>query len=257
MVELRRKDEAMAGGGELASFLSGHDPWLVARVVLDGAGGDLPVWLLSDKERAGLSRMRHEPGRVRHILGRCLVRSVLAQVYACEPSAVAIDVDDKGRPHCEADRVTFSITHSGDCVLAAFSHGGRIGLDVECTSRVVKALSLARHFFHPEEVAYIESGGDSMEERFFRIWTAKEAYCKAIGLGLGLSLSSFRVESLSVERGLVDAEAPPHAVRWFVPAVEYLACLCTASATAAGHFCEVRFDSDGVLDLVSSRLLSS
>lgn len=247
----------MAGGGELASFLDGHEPWLVARVLLDGAGDNLPVRLLSDEERAGLSRMRHEPGRVRHVLGRCLVRSVLAPFYDCEPWAVPIAVDAKGRPHCEGERISFNITHSGDCVLAAFSAGGRIGLDVECTSRSVKALSLARHFFHPEEVAYIEAGGDSMEERFFHIWTAKEAYCKAIGLGLGISLSSFRVESLSMERGSVKADQPPYAVRWFVPTEGYLACLSTDSATAAGGLIEVRFDSGGGMELVSSRVLST
>jgi 4'-phosphopantetheinyl transferase len=247
----------MAGGGELASFLSGHERWVVARVLLDDVVNDLPVCLLSEEERAGLYRMRHKPGRVRHVIGRCLVRSVLAPFYDCEPWAVPIAVDAKGRPYCEGECLSFNITHSGDCVLAAFSLEGRVGLDVECTSRSVKALSLARHFFHPEEVAYIEAGGDSMEERFFRIWTAKEAYCKAIGLGLGISLSSFCVESLSMERGWVDAKEPPHAVRWFVPMEGYLACLSADSATAAGGLVDVRFDSDGGMELVSSQVLST
>ena len=96
----------------------------------------------------------------------------------------------------------FSISHSGDISLAAFSNV-EIGCDVE---RIAEYKSgIPERFFCADEQEYIRTGtvaavreaGDAITntvpERFYSIWTRKESYLKLTGDGLRRKLSSFSV----------------------------------------------------------------
>ncbi|MEE1113837.1 MAG: 4'-phosphopantetheinyl transferase superfamily protein [Eubacterium sp.] len=91
---------------------------------------------------------------------------------------------------------------------------GREGTDADC-------LRLAKRFFHPEELAWIEEG--EVRERFFRIWCAKEAYVKMKGTGIDGDFAKFSV--LSVK----DAHFLPVTVR-----EGYTCCICTAKREETG-----------------------
>lgn len=69
-----------------------------------------------------------------------------------------------------------------------------MGLDIERPGRTDYA-ALARRFY-PHEFGQLECrsfGAGPGQTRFVRLWTAKEAYLKAVGLGLRRSLGSFRL----------------------------------------------------------------
>jgi phosphopantetheine--protein transferase-like protein len=81
----------------------------------------------------------------------------------------------------------FSIAHSGNLLALAFSRHP-IGIDVE-KKRKVRALAVATKFFSEEELAFISSDGTAkIEEKFFQLWTAKEAVLKADGRGITAGL---------------------------------------------------------------------
>lgn len=122
-------------------------------------------------------------------------------------------------PHCPALR--FSISHSGALWLCAFSARGEVGLDVQRTRRTGREEQVARRFFHPLERAYIEkAGGDA----FFRVWTAKEAYVKYLGDGIGGDFARF---SVTDGTAMLSSVAGVRLLR-FDPGPGYAACLCTA-----------------------------
>lgn len=75
--------------------------------------------------------------------------------------------------------IYFNISHSGKYVACVVSDK-EVGIDIEGDRKA--SISLAGRFFCPEEVSWINEA-DS-EDRFFRIWTLKEAYGKAIGCGV-------------------------------------------------------------------------
>lgn len=102
-------------------------------------------------------------------------------------------VEDSGRPCIQLDSdgeadfsVDFSLSHSKEALAvfaAAWGGGGlRIGCDVECVRPRKQYLEMAGDFFSRQELRWI-AGGDGGEglERFYRIWTAKEAWLKAQG----------------------------------------------------------------------------
>lgn len=213
---------------------------VVASISLGQDGLKWPQGLLSEEELSGLSRFRHEADRRRHAHGRGLARSLLGVLCGQRPAEVPLKVDAQGKPHVEGSQLTFSIAHSGDAVLVACARNGAVGVDVESLERRVKLIELARHFFHVSEVSYIEAIEASRRERFFQIWTAKEAYCKALGLGLGLSLSSFNVEPLGPFEGRVAAESGERRIVWFRPFSGYAAALCCDAAVRPMVLAECR-----------------
>ena len=82
----------------------------------------------------------------------------------------------------------FNLSHSNDFVMLAISDTP-VGCDIE---RVHKAI-LSHHVFHPKELARLLSlpEGDVRDREFLRLWTAKEAFLKAIGTGIDENAASY------------------------------------------------------------------
>jgi len=77
-------------------------------------------------------------------------------------------------------------------ILVAFSRDAKIGVDIQEIIDCSEYLEIARSFFEPEEVKNIEESNS--KELFFQYWSAKEAYLKAIGVGLLKGMSFFSVK---------------------------------------------------------------
>lgn len=89
-----------------------------------------------------------------------------------------------------ADRpdLPFSISHSGNWWVCAIS-GVETGLDLQ-EIRHKDEEKLARRFFHPDEVRWLERNGFA---QFSRLWAYKESYVKYTGVGLREGLDYFSV----------------------------------------------------------------
>lgn len=91
-----------------------------------------------------------------------------------------------GRPYFEDGTVDFNLSHS-DGFVAAVIGDGRVGIDLQAANLSFDPLPLATRFFSAEEAAAVASDEDPTD-RFFRLWTQKEAVGKAMGGGLGNTL---------------------------------------------------------------------
>ena len=86
----------------------------------------------------------------------------------------------------------FSLSHSGSMALCAVSDRA-LGCDIEQIRG--DRLRLAARFFHPQEYAWLLAlPEEERQEGFFRLWTSKESFIKAIGRGLSLPLDSVQGE---------------------------------------------------------------
>lgn len=147
---------------------------------------------LGEPERNRLEGLRNASSRQRFIAARALARSLLQQQ---DPDRPGWQLSPSGPPQVlERPQWRLSISHSGDWVAAAL--GPRpIGIDIEDGQRERRYLAIARHYFHPSEAAALENGSALQRKRRFLLqWTAREAYLKALGLGIAGGLLRLRVD---------------------------------------------------------------
>jgi 4'-phosphopantetheinyl transferase len=159
--------------------------------------------LLDDSERARARRFVFERHRQHYVAAHAFTRAVLAQYANTRPEILRFTSDTYGKPVLlGADGLKFNLTHSSGVGALAVANAAEVGIDVECERPDVATRDLARRFFAPSEVAALDRyAGPHYTSAFFACWTRKEAYVKAVGLGLSLELDSFVVS--------VDPDAPP------------------------------------------------
>lgn len=148
--------------------------------------------LLSEDELDRASRFRFERDRDAFVCTRAALRTLTASYLGIAPRDVAFGYGAKGKP--EVDGLSFNASHAGDAALVAFSSGGRLGVDVEVMRTDVELRPLARRFFTRSENAALDALPPEMYAAgFYRCWTRKEAFVKALGEGLSFELDRVEV----------------------------------------------------------------
>ncbi len=127
------------------------------------------------------------------------------------------------KPRFLGDTPCFSLSHSGDLLLCAFSLTP-VGLDLEKLRPLPQAPALARRFFHPQEREWL-AGKDALF--FFLVWTAKEAAVKWSGQGINQNFPRFSVIPAFCRNQPIRLEGQDLALQWLTPEPGYIACLAT------------------------------
>ncbi|MNX61339.1 4'-phosphopantetheinyl transferase sfp [compost metagenome] len=165
---------------------------------------------LPEERRLKLLRFRFLQDMVRGVIGDLLIRAVLPQMLDRTADELEFGTNLYGKPILlgHDHNIGFNVSHSGDWVVLAAGSSGRIGIDIERINGM--DLELARQFYTEEEYGSImkHQSHEGRVLQFFRIWTAKESYIKAIGKGLSIPLDSFStVEGNTMAKGqLIEDE---------------------------------------------------
>ncbi len=150
--------------------------------------------LLAPDELARADRFRFEHLRRRHIVSWGLLRLILARVTGIAPEALRFTHNEKGKPRLADPGPSFNLSHSGPYLLVGWAREGRVGVDLEVERALSDLEALAERTFAPEESsALLALPPEERVSAFFRIWTRKEAFVKAVGGGLTVPLKSFAV----------------------------------------------------------------
>jgi 4'-phosphopantetheinyl transferase len=175
------------------------------------AAGEMHVWhawldqpaavvqhlhgLLAEDERARAARFHFARDRDRYIVGRGVLRCLLASYTGHAPADLAFRYGEFDKPELAGAGPQFNLSHSGAVALLAFTDGAEVGIDVELEGgEEFPRERIAERFFSPAEVAVLRSLPEEERRRaFLRCWTRKEAFIKARGDGLSLPLDSFDV----------------------------------------------------------------
>lgn len=144
---------------------------------------------LPPSRREKLDALRAPEAR-RLSLGAGLLLNYALAAEGLSPMDCALT--EYGKPYFPAlPDFHFSLSHSADRVLCAVSPAP-VGCDVEGTGRYNP--KLAERCFHPDESAWLFSLPEAERpDGFLRLWTCKESFIKAVGLGLGMPLRDFAV----------------------------------------------------------------
>ena len=124
------------------------------------------------------------------------VRELLAARLATPPSQIDIRYDSWGHPSLAGDvSPAISISHSGPLCAVAVAHAGKVGVDIEVLQPDIDIAALAGDCCTPAEQELLNSVlPENRAATFYAIWTLKEAYQKAIGLGMAIDMRSIATE---------------------------------------------------------------
>lgn len=181
--------------------------------------------LLDEAELARSDRFAAPRERARYIVSHAALRSILARYVRGHAADLRFDTAERGRPrlHGRADAPRFSLSHSGDVAVVAVAARIPVGVDAEHVRPVRRLLRIARRYFAPAEFRRLRDVADEDERvrMFFRFWTRKEAFLKALGCGIAGGLGRFDVRAIGRdgETAAVDGETVDLA-RWTVRPLE-------------------------------------
>lgn len=152
---------------------------------------------LAENEMARYQRFLYAKHKNSFLLTRALSRSILSHYVAdVDPADWQFVANDYGKPQIAAPRlltpIYFNISHSANKLVMALSRHDGIGVDVETTKKTRETLKIGHRYFSEQEHRELcEQPKELVNDRFYDLWTLKEAYIKACGMGLAISLQQF------------------------------------------------------------------
>lgn len=193
--------------------------------------------LLPLDEQARADRLHAARDRQSFIATRAILRMLLGAYLNRDPGAVVFQYSEKGKPGIEGVRVKFNVSHSGDRALLAFADDRIVGVDIESVRKDFDCTALANRFFSTHEQAALAALPS--QERFagfFRCWTRKESYIKALAGGLSIPLHEFDVSVVPGDQdALLAIRSAGDGIQWTIREVSvdpgYAAALCIQKST--------------------------
>lgn len=177
----------------------------------DAACEEATMALLTPEEREKHGRFHFARDRRRYLMTRGLIRSLLSRYAPVAPRDWRFENNAYGRPGIanalpQAQRLRFNISHSASLVVAALTVEREVGVDVEHTARTAP-LEIAERFFSAREARELhELPAGLQASRFWGLWTLKESYIKARGMGLSLPLDRFSFSFEGTDGVAIDFE---------------------------------------------------
>lgn len=190
----------------IESELTTHGLWFGREVHLylaevpqaDGPALEKLVQRLPHDEQLRARRMVAGTAALQFVSACLLLRRTVAAYFGYSESAIRLRYGRHGRPTVESpaeiSELSFSLSHTNGMVGCAFVRGGRIGIDVEWVDLRCNTLALEQSCLHPEELRLLSRYPTDLRRRaFLHLWTLKEAYGKALGVGLGVPFDKIRM----------------------------------------------------------------
>ncbi len=230
--------------------------WMIPLTEDSSADLEALATCLSASERGKLQRLSRPAGRQAFLVSRGALRHILGGYLQQPPKAFDFTYGPQGKPALKLTHPTvqhrhdspsrsleFNLSHSGDWVVIALCQGRAIGVDIELVRLLSQLPSLCQRCLTPAETATVQGLEPTQANlRFLQYWTGKEAYLKALGLGLTASMTSVE---LAIPPGAIAPQPAPitpgplHDQGWHIyqwqPSPAYIAAIAVQTSDLTTH----------------------
>jgi 4'-phosphopantetheinyl transferase len=201
---------------------------------------------LSGDERRRAQRFIFERDRHSFTAARGILRHLLGRYLKCPPQIIEFGYGPNGKPELidpACVPIRFNLSHSHGVALFAIDLDLNVGIDLELVRGQSSGDDIAARYFSTQETKELRSlPVDQQNEGFFLGWTRKEAYVKATGKGLQISLKSFHVSLSPGKPATLLTDAAEWAIESFVPLIDgekkYVAALVVQGKNHSTKFFE-------------------
>ncbi len=211
--------------------------WRHASHMTRAESGSIDLWLLlcadfaahrrallhclSPQENQRAQRKKIPAKQFEYILGQAALRCLLAHNLAIPHAEVSYLRGPKGKPALDPthhhQQLHFNISHSTGVILVALSTAGEIGIDVEGINTHTSIDLVSRRAFSEREISELQNQPEARRrDRFFQLWTCKEAVVKCTGDGIHSGMNKFSVQfPHSKQVRISEAHGPQEKTREF------------------------------------------
>jgi 4'-phosphopantetheinyl transferase len=195
--------------------------------------------VLSDAERERAQRLATPTEQRRFMVAHAALRSILGRLCGVRAGLLGFESEPAGRPYLalpgRPPPLDFNLSHSGEWALVAVAPPAwRVGVDIELIRPDLDYIGMARRIYQPMEVDYLLRADPAQRRNeYFQFWSAKEAYVKAVGVGLSGMPDVLVHREGAATQGTVSSLTLPDAVwpvRWLDVATGYTAALVPITA---------------------------
>ncbi|HEX2968421.1 MAG TPA: 4'-phosphopantetheinyl transferase superfamily protein [Bacteroidales bacterium] len=144
--------------------------------------------LLSYEENHRADQLQFETMRQTYIISHGLLRMLLGEMTGLNPAEINILKDGRNKPYIRNYLLHFNLSHTRNAFAIAICPDFPVGIDLENVNRDLDYSSIAEMCLNFREQMYVEENMAELCERFFLLWTRKEAYLKAVGTGITCDL---------------------------------------------------------------------
>ena len=136
---------------------------------------------LSPQRQRRIGALSRREAMLASLTGDLLARELAGQLCRCSPDTLLLEDGPFGRPLLQGAEAHVSIAHSGGYAAAAASRRP-VGVDLEHMRPISQTLMY--RVCSDAELEWLGSRPHLQLQRFFRLWTMKEAYGKMLGVGI-------------------------------------------------------------------------
>lgn len=177
--------------------------------------------VIQPEEKDRISKFVFQKDVKASLAGRLLIRKLISQKLELPWSSFLLKRSEKGRPFLEYSmgkhKFDFNVSHQGKWAVLAAEFGNiKIGVDVMeidagTTKNVPEFFRLMRRQFTVDEWNVIKRENNELSQlkAFYRNWCLKEAFVKALGVGISydlLSISFTPVTELTLGEVITDTK---------------------------------------------------
>jgi 4'-phosphopantetheinyl transferase len=172
--------------------------------------------ILDEDERARAARFVFPDHRRRYVVSHAALRLVLAHYLDEDPRLLRFERATHGKTRLArpwAGDYEINLSHSAERALIAVARAREVGVDIEVHRPDLDVHALAQYVLSPaERASFAALSAADRRAAFFRAWTRKESFIKAIGEGLACPLESFDVSLADgIESALLECRHAPAA----------------------------------------------
>lgn len=207
------------------------------------------VEILSKEERLRYSSFFTSEFSVQYLLTRVLIRTVLSRYIDIAPADWIFKRNVYGKPIVDASMtlgsdLSFNVSHTCGLVIAAVGRSVRIGIDAEPVDRLIVSDIIERVLTEGEISAMCELPLGEQKRRFIELWTLKESWLKAIGVGLSFParkidffIKSKNLALTRIDNFPADVVLSDWCFSQFLAHDRHLVAICTDQITCPAVIC--------------------
>ena len=232
--------------------------------IIKKLGNEIHVWLaeldqpqnvvdrflgyLNWNEKKRISKFKTETLKKKQIVSKGLLKLLIAKYLNTEPQTVEFESNEYGKPFISPAinpiNLKFNISHSNRLGLYAFTTDHALGVDVEKIQELENIYDLVDLCMSDfEKRWFLKLSPGIKTDVFYKFWTVKEAFIKAVGTGFSFPLANVELKIKSKNKCELYkiSDSVNSARQWrlftFSPKLNYVASLITkASKKEIKHY---------------------